>query len=296
MNMITKKSWLMGLCALGCLLGATTQPVGKKLRVYHIGNSVTDTINYPGLRALAAARGDEYVYGRHMMPGTPLVGLWDNQDNGFSEPPYGRSKEALTRFEWDVLTLQPFDRLLEGDRESDFETCSRFIDVALVKSPIVQVYVYQRWPKRAIIGKPKYDGTDKCEMIDYPTRWYQTYTGGWGNTIETHDYFARLCDKLNAAYGEKLKHPVKVVPVGDVMAKFDEAIRAGEVPGVASINDLYVDNVHLNPLGHYLVGLTFYATMFDADVTGVGTTGYKEVDAQQAAAVAKCVAAVCGPQ
>lgn len=284
---------LMLLPLLVGLAGATTQPAGKSLRVYHIGNSVTDTIGYKALQALAAKRGDQYIYGRHIMPGTPLVGLWDNQDKGFCEAQFGRSRAALTGHEWDVLTLQPFDRLLEGDRESDFETCSRFIDVALAKSPGLQVYIYQRWPKRAIVGKPKYDGTDKCEPIDYPARWGQTYSGGWDNTIETHDYFARLVAKLNASYEGKLSHPVRVVPVGDVMAKFDEAIRQGRVAGVASINDLYVDNVHLNDVGHYLVGLTFYATMFDADVTGLEARGYGKVDAATARVVAECVMAVC---
>jgi hypothetical protein len=272
-----------------CAAAPATQPVMKTRRAYHIGNSVTDTLNYKGLRQLAAERGDNYIYGRHVIPGTPLVGMWDNQKQGFTEPRYGPSIHALENFQWDVLTLQPFDRLLEGDRESDFETCSRFIETALKTSPDVQVYIYQRWPKRPIIGKPKYDGTDKCERIDYLTLWNQKYTGQWGTTIETRDYFDQLVTKLNAALGDRLRHPVRVIPVGEVMARFQEAIRDGKVGAMTSINDLYVDNVHLNSTGQYLVGLTFYATMFDADVRAAGIRGYPGVDPVVAKVIQDCV-------
>ncbi len=109
-----------------CGLAPATAPTGRTLRVYHIGNSVTDSIRYESFKKLTASRGDTYLFGRHMMPGTPLFGLWDNQEKGFTQKPYGASIHALESFEWDVVTLQPFDRMLEGDRESEFESCSRF--------------------------------------------------------------------------------------------------------------------------------------------------------------------------
>lgn len=282
------------LLALCCFVPATA-PSAKTLRVYHIGNSVTDSIRYDGLKSLAASRGDTYVFGRHMMPGTPLFGLWDNQDKGFTQPPYGASVHALENYPWDVITLQPFDRLLEGNRESEFESCARFIDVALRKSPDVQIFIYQRWPKRDIIGKPKYDGTDKCAPIDYAAKWNRPYTGKWDGTYETHDFFDRLAEKLNAAYDGRLKHPVRLVRVGDVLAKFDEAIQRGDTSAITSINDLYLDSIHLNETGKYLVGLTFYATMFDADVTGIGTQGYGTIAPNVAETIQRCVMGVVRP-
>jgi hypothetical protein len=278
------------LCLLFLAAAApATAPGGRTLRVYHIGNSVTDTINYRGLKQLAAANGDTYLHGRHIMPGTPLFGLWDNQDQGFTEKPFGASLHALRNFEWDVLTLQPFDRLLEGDRESDFESCSRFIDAALGTNAELQVYIYQRWPKRPIIGTPKYDGTDQCERIDYLAQWNRTYTGKWDGTFETRDYFSRLVERLNESYGRRLRHPVRLIPVGEVMARFEQAIREGKTSAITSINDLYTDNVHLNATGQYLVGLTFYATLFGADVHGLAARGYDGIDPNVARVIQGCV-------
>lgn len=285
---MTLQSALLPLLMILCCAAPATAPAGKTLRVYHIGNSVTDTIRYESLKTLAATRGDTYVYGRHMMPGTPLYGLWDNQDKGFTQKPFGPSIAALSNNEWDIITLQPFDRLLEGDRQSEFESCSRFIDVALQKSPNVQVFLYQRWPKREIIGKPKYDGTDRCVPIDYRAKWERPYTGKWDGTYETRDFFDKLAARLNQAYQGRIK-PVRLVRVGDVMAKFDEAIRRGDISAMTSINDLYADNIHLNDTGRYLVGLTFYATMFDVDVRGIGTDGYGTIAPNVAQTIQDCV-------
>ncbi len=57
-----------------------------------------------------------------------------------------------------------------------------FIDLALPKSPDLQVYVYARWPRQ---------GKD-----DFDTAWLKKYTGGWDSTNETKDYFERLTLEL----------------------------------------------------------------------------------------------------
>src|SRR5687767_11277512 len=67
----------------------------KELRVYHIGNSVTDTIRYKLLQQMAKSKGDNYVFGRHMIPGAPLQFIWDKPSTGFRENPYGYYPAAL---------------------------------------------------------------------------------------------------------------------------------------------------------------------------------------------------------
>ena len=52
------------------ILAAVHAPAEEKpLRVYFVGNSVTDTINYRALAELAKSRGHKHVWGRHMIPG-----------------------------------------------------------------------------------------------------------------------------------------------------------------------------------------------------------------------------------
>jgi hypothetical protein len=244
----------------------------QELRVYHIGNSVTDTIHYKSLQQMAKSNGDAYVYGRHMIPGAPLQFIWDRPETGFKENPYGYYPTALKDYEWDVITLQPFDRQLDSkDGFGDLTHCKKFIDLALPRSPGVQVYVYERWPRRK--EKVKKNPSSGYEPFDYSAQWQRKYTGKWDGSNETRNYFEQLTRALRHAY-PKLERPVLLVPVGDVLFELDQRVKAGKVPGLESIEDLYVDGIHFNNVGAFVVGTTFYSTMFKTDPRGVDARAY----------------------
>src|SRR5688500_16689183 len=103
--------------------------------VYFIGNSVTDAINYNGLDALVESRGNTHNWGRHMIPGAPLQWIWDHPNDGSSEAPYGLYPNALPNFTWNAISLQPFDRPLEGSTDSDVTISGNFINRAKGRSP-----------------------------------------------------------------------------------------------------------------------------------------------------------------
>jgi hypothetical protein len=67
----------------------------QALRVYFVGNSVTDTINYRALAELAKSRGHQQVWGRHMNNvGSYVVGctyfatLYRENPKGLPADPY----------------------------------------------------------------------------------------------------------------------------------------------------------------------------------------------------------------
>lgn len=68
-----RRSWLLTVVFAGALLAAGGSPAPKTLRVYFVGNSVTDTVKYGLLADLAKARGHTMPWGRHMIPGAPLL-------------------------------------------------------------------------------------------------------------------------------------------------------------------------------------------------------------------------------
>ena len=138
-----------------------------------------------------------------------------------------------------------------------------FIDLALPKSPDLQVYVYARWPRQ---------GKD-----DFDTAWLKKYTGGWDGTNETKDYFERLTLELRKAY-PKLKKPILMVPVGHVMYELNQRMKAGEVPGYKQIKDVFADGIHLNNVGSYVVGCTYFATLYRENPKGLPAEPYKVTD------------------
>jgi hypothetical protein len=239
----------------------------QPLRVYYVGNSVTDTIRYGSLAKLAASRGHTLTWGQDMIPGAPLSWLWEHPKDGFRREPFGLYPKALAEYPWDVLSLQPFDRHLDG-KDGDLTMARNFIDLALKKSPDLQVYVYSRWCRR---DKAK----DGSLTLDYRGKWLRKYTGGWDETNETRDYFEKLVAGLRDAYKGSAK-PVLLVPVGDVLLQLDARMRAGKVPGYTDIAQLYVDGIHFNNVGSYVVGTTFYTTLFRDDPRGITAEPYNE--------------------
>ena len=67
-----------------------------------------------------------------------------------------------------------------------------------------------------------------------------------------------------------------MVPVGDVLLELHERMRAGKVPGFTDIAEVYVDGIHFNNVGSYIVGTTFYATLFRDDPRGMTAEPYNE--------------------
>ena len=131
---------------------------------------------------------------------------WEHPKDGFQEPPFGHYPTALANFQWDVLSLQPFDRHLVG-KDGDLIMARNFIDLALPNSPDIRVFVYARWPRQ---------GKD-----DFDTAWLKKYTGGWDGTNETKDYFERLTLELGRVsqaedpYGAGRPRHVRVEPADE---------------------------------------------------------------------------------
>jgi hypothetical protein len=243
----------------------------RSVRAYHIGNSVTNTTNFAALRRMAAGDGSVYVWGRHVTSGAPLSWIWDHPDGGNKTDPYGRYVEALTQHTWDALSLQPFDRqLYSEDGSGDVQAASRFIDLALKKSPDLQVYVLERYPRRT-------ENADGTFAYDYEKLWLRTYTGKWDKSNESRDYFEQVTTELREKYEGKIS-PVRMVPVGEVMFELNRLIEAGDVPGIDSIQELFFDGIHLTNWGGLIIGTTLYATMYQRGPRSLNFQEYEVLD------------------
>lgn len=236
------------------------------LKVYHIGNSVTDTLNFTGLGQLAAQKQKSYTHGRHIIPGAPLEWIWNHPTDGFSQQPSGLYPNALPKFTWDAVTLQPFDRRLPSDRDY----IKRFVNLAQqhAANADTQFYVYSRWPRREAIKDV--DGkVTGYRPLDYAAKWNGKYTGGFDGTEETRDYFETVLKAVNEDI-PGLKKPALMVPVGDVLYEMDKRLKAGQIPGLTGdVNILYGDGIHFGNLGSFVVGATFYATLYKDSPVGL---------------------------
>ncbi|MCS6814446.1 MAG: PEP-CTERM sorting domain-containing protein [Cyanobacteria bacterium] len=248
----------------------------QTLRVYHIGNSLTDTLNYPLFQKLVERRGSRYIYGRHMIPGAPLAWIWEHPTDGFKEDPYGYYPTALPNYTWDVLTLQPSDRHIEG-ADGDLAMAKNYINLTQRQSPHLRVYIYARW-----MHKHK-DGS-----LEFDRRWLQPYDTKVPGSEQGREFFERLVRDLRQAY-PNAQDRIFLIPVGDVMYELNQRMKAGIVPGYNTIAQLYKDSAHLNDVGSYLVAATFYATLYRDHPDGLEASIYGIEDPRLAAIIHQVV-------
>jgi hypothetical protein len=311
-----RKASIVFTCAALWLWAATSplpaaDAAPRRLRLYTIGNSLTDHLNHDAFAKALAACGWDATVAKHMIPGSPLFLLWrtceSGQNSGFTMQPYGASWHALDNYEWDAVTLQPFDRGLNdlyagayidgkpvdpgSDPQGDIVYAQKFMDRIWARNPAARVYIYARNPRMTVGGKSvSYDKdnygkssddpnkiTDYSRLDPWEERW-QNPPKNWdgGMNPEGREYFetlTRCMRNLNRG------RPIYLIPVGHVMSALGRKIEAGEVPALTSVFDLYNDAIHLGPDGRYLVACTFYAAICRESPAGLPCDGYGVSDA-----------------
>jgi PKD repeat protein len=239
---------------------STPTPTPAK-RVYWMGNSLTDTLNYGGVAAMAANAGYPLIWGRQMIPGAPLEWIESHPNDGFSQSPYGTYPTALSSYTWDDISFQPFQRpLSDGNAVSgkgDLQVIDRFLNLVKSASPNAQVWIYESWPTKPTSGataafwKAEFNRSDANSSPTYPSR----------------SFFEQLVVAVKNA-NPTLKAP-KMIPIGQVMDSLNNQMAAGTIPGYSSVYDIYADEVHLNnTVGAYIAACTAYSSLYYADPRG----------------------------
>lgn len=235
---------------------ATAQsPSGTTQRVYLMGNSLTHNLRFDAFEETVKADGRGLVLGRHTSAGIYLDWFWKNPNKGFTVGPYGCWGQAWREYEWDAVSLQPFWK--------PYNECIKHAKLLVAelykKSPNAQVYIYVQWPR--VNGGNYYrdwwSGYDRDKAGIYCKAWWE-------------DYARELTEAFPNA------KPVKLIPVGHVLYLLDQKMRAGLVPGFDSIFAFYADNLHLNSSGSYVIGATFYATLYGRNPRTVPMAAYQK--------------------
>jgi|GEM_PF-2015553 len=233
----------------GILALSLVSAQARELRVYMIGNSLTDNVNYDGFRKLAESRGHTHTWGRSMTPGAPIFWHWTHEPT-FTQPPFGPWKKALAEYPWDAVTLQPFSTYT-----NELVAAKKFLSFIEKKNAAAQVFIYAQWMTR--------------DKGDFDVAWTQP----GGTAPGTRDYYERFVLDLRAACPNM--KPCRIIPVGHAMYLLNQKIKAGQVPGFRDIREVYNDGIHLNNIGAYIAGLSFFATLYGETPIGLPAEPYQ---------------------
>jgi hypothetical protein len=133
------------------------------------------------------------------------------------------------------------------------DAITQFYELARAANPQVRFYLQETWHSLKSgtgVEVPFDDGTgtpwrDRLEQ-DLP-RWQG------------------LVDKVN----ESTEGEIFLLPAGQALARLDDAIQAGTVPGLSAISEVFSDDIHPNAIGFYYLALVQYAALTGQNPIGL---------------------------
>lgn len=197
-----------------------------------------------------------HAVGTTIQPSRSLGQIVDHSQE-LCDTDYGCWPDALRGYTWDLLTFQPHPAETVA---SDAASIGTMLDEAL-KNPAnagARVYVYATWPPRPADGELLHDlwTTDTSENP------FGTFT---------RDHFVDVLEAVRAR-DEPAARNAMMIPVGDVFDALEPMIRAGKIPRVTDIRQLYHDmpgEIHLTNIGSFIASATWFAVVFGQDPTGL---------------------------
>jgi len=225
---------------------------GGDFRLYQIGNSHTfDSLPRDGLPDLFASAGTTLTNGWHIRCSRPLSYISNNPEDTCVDPnSFGTWDVALAESRWDALTLQSHTGAV-GVGEINAVAA---IVSALPSQFSTRVLLYVNWPSIA----------DR----EFKVSWESRYERETQAVLQSYQYFVWLFKRMQDA--NLGNHSVDYVPIGEVLYELDTRFRLGEYPPFSMAEDLYRDDLHLNNVGRYIIGLTMLAKLMDYDVRRLG--------------------------
>ena len=175
--------------------------------------------------------------------GSTLGYNWDNSANaeGLDARAYLAANAA------DVLILTEAIPVAGHVKWSDTAgNIARFADLARAANPAVQVFLFEGWPSRA--SGPGAD-TKVDPDADLPWR----------------DRLAKDLPIWQGAAGEG----VEIIPTGQAFAQLEDAVAAGKVPEIDSLDAFFSDEIHLSGKGQYFAAMVVAAAVADTSPQGL---------------------------
>jgi len=227
----------------------------KDFFLYSIGNSHTWDFR-PSADFLEIARSlkIEIKNGWHINCGQNLETIWNEPGQTCVDlTGYGTYQEAVEKHKWDAISIQTF---VGGTGKAEKKAVENFLD--LISSSInkdCNVYIYCTWPKNT---------AEQLRDFSYAESWLSNFRKNDTLKILSEKYF-RYLEKSIGNNSDR----IEFIPVGKVLYHFDLKAKSGEIPGFSGSGELYRDAWHLNNVGRYIAGLTFFAQIFRIDPAGI---------------------------
>ncbi|WP_426033783.1 hypothetical protein [Cypionkella sp. TWP1-2-1b2] len=218
--------------------------------VLFIGHSLVGPTLPTVLDATLREMGQPSVVQAQIINGSSLAYNWDNSANAEGVDAKARLKAKAT----DVLIMteaQPLAGQIQYNDTAGY--VAKFSALALESNPHTRLYVYETWP--SLNSGP---GNITKDDPDAGIPWRERLA-----------LDLPLWEGVVADASAKAGHEVKLLPVGQAMGHLADEIKAGHVPGVSDIKEMFVDDIHPNGKGLYFVAMVQAAAIVGKSPEGI---------------------------
>lgn len=240
---------------LSVLLSATLAQPSSGSPSFWIGHSLMSDI--PDM--VNALTGGGMRFRHQDIPGAPLRWQWEEatRKSEFEPQFQGRYHTNMTK-EFKVLVM--VDSVPRGDAASISEStdfAGRFLSFARRQNPSVRAFYYEPWHdlKSGTPQRGQYDTSSPSRGLTWRPR-IKEDRAKWDKVVAE-------ANKKNPG-----QVPLKLIPVATGLGMAYDAIQTGRLPGLKRIEDLFSDEIHLNPLGKYFSACIHYRALFGGKVSG----------------------------
>lgn len=244
----------LGFGASGTAVAETQRaPRPFNARVIQSGHSLTDPI-VPELDALVRANGAKQSRGMKMdlstIPGSPMEYRW-NERNAYMPD----ARHDIAGYDVLVLTERvPLSNTLPWHASEDFAL--RFFTNAWTNGnggKGAETVLYASWVHVDSGPDATFPYEDPDKFIPFRERLDRELVS-----------WEQICDSVNAARPDG-SPAMTMIPGPLVMAALYDAIKAGTVPGLDRIEDVFSDTIHVNKAGAVMIAFAHYAVIYGKD-------------------------------
>lgn len=232
----------------------------NNIRAFYIGHSLSNPI-VGRVHSLAHHHEKaEFSIRYQTNPGSSLQQSWEIRNEGYAaiEPYYAGyydTRYGLPAGGSDVLVLtESVPRHLGEGIGRTYQYADSLYRFAVEYNPDIQVYLYEIW---------------HCIYSGTPTGcYYDIDANPWRQRLDDDlPMWESVVDTLNSRFNPA--KPVKLIPGGQGMAALYDAVMAGDLPGVSTLEDLFIDDIHISGISAYLVACIHFATIYGESPVGL---------------------------
>lgn len=235
----------------------------RRTSAFYIGHSLNSDIPDMVKALMDATPRESFRFREQFIPGAPLRWQWEEQ----AREPEKRARlerthqghwfDWLPDGSWNALVLVESVPRGAGEMEESREYAGRLVAEAVKANPRTRIFIYEPWHciKSGTPEGCRFDATSPTRSLPWVER-----------LAADGPMWDGLVRSLREAHP---RQEITLIPAGRAFIPLVTAIGEGRVPGFASVEDLFEDDIHPNPYGKYFVACVHYAAMTGRSPVGL---------------------------